>query len=79
MGILYKYKSLVVFETRHAVCTPKVGYATALDVFIIICFVSVFTALIEFSFINFIDMFIRKGEDFPCKVTLQNSIQAPKM
>ncbi len=40
---------------------PEVGYATALDVFIIICFVSVFTALIEFSFINFIDMFIRPG------------------
>ena len=38
----------------------KVGYATALDVFIIICFMSVFTALIEFAFINFLDMFIRR-------------------
>ena len=39
---------------------PQVGYATALDVFIIICFMSVFTALIEFAFINFLDMFIRR-------------------
>ena len=36
------------------------GYATALDVFIIICFLAVFTALIEFAFINFLDMFIRR-------------------
>ena len=28
--------------------------------FIIICFMSVFTALIEFAFINFLDMFIRR-------------------
>ena len=41
-------------------CTVQVGYATALDVFIIICFMSVFTALIEFAFINFLDMFIRR-------------------
>ena len=40
--------------------TVQVGYATALDVFIIICFMSVFTALIEFAFINFLDMFIRR-------------------
>merc|ERR1711892_942193 len=39
---------------------PQVGYATALDVFIIICFMSVLTALIEFAFINFLDMFIRR-------------------
>ena len=38
----------------------KIGFATALDVFIIICFMSVFTALIEFAFINFLDMFIRR-------------------
>ena len=31
-----------------------------MDVFIIICFMSVFTALIEFAFINFLDMFIRR-------------------
>ena len=39
---------------------PQVGYATALDVFTIICFASVFSAFIEFSFINFLDMFIRR-------------------
>ena len=37
----------------------QVAYATALDVFVIMCFMAVFTALIEFAFINFLDMFIR--------------------
>ena len=39
----------------------QVAYATALDVFVIMCFMAVFTALIEFAFINFLDMFIRYG------------------
>ena len=39
--------------------TTQVAYATALDVFVIMCFMAVFTALIEFAFINFLDMFIR--------------------
>ena len=61
---------------------PQVGYATALDVFIIICFMSVFTALIEFAFINFLDMFIRrlKHRDLVRVVTLTDmtrSMTAP--
>lgn len=61
---------------------PQVGYATALDVFIIICFMSVFTALIEFAFINFLDMFIRrlKHRDLVRVVTLRDmtrSMTAP--
>jgi len=39
---------------------PKVGYATAMDVYIIICFVAVFAALVEFACINFIDTFIKR-------------------
>ena len=39
---------------------PQVGYATAMDIFIIICFFSVFCTLIEFAFINFVDVFIRR-------------------
>ena len=31
-----------------------------MDIFIILCFVSVFCTLIEFAFINFIDVFIRR-------------------
>lgn len=39
---------------------PKVGYATAMDVYIIICFFSVFDALVEFACINFVDTFIKR-------------------
>lgn len=39
---------------------PPVGYATAMDIFIIICFISVFAALVEFACINFIDTFIKR-------------------
>lgn len=39
---------------------PQVGYATALDVFIIICFANVFAALIEFAFLNFLDTLVRR-------------------
>ncbi|XP_023344944.1 gamma-aminobutyric acid receptor subunit alpha-3 [Eurytemora carolleeae] len=61
---------------------PQVGYATALDVFIIICFISVFTALIEFAFINFLDLFIRrlKHRDLTRVLTLNDmtrSMTAP--
>lgn len=38
----------------------QVGYPTALDVFIIICFVTVFAALVEFAILNFIDTLIRR-------------------
>ena len=39
---------------------PKVGYATAMDMYIIICFSAVFAALVEFACINFIDTFIKR-------------------
>ena len=39
---------------------PKVSYATAMDVYIIICFAFVFCALVEFAFIHFIEMFVRR-------------------
>ena len=39
---------------------PKVGYATALDLYIVLCFVAVFAALVEFACINFIDIFIKR-------------------
>ena len=39
---------------------PQVGYATALDTFIILCFIAVFAALVEFACINFIDTFVKR-------------------
>lgn len=39
---------------------PQVGYATALDIFIILCFIAVFAALVEFACINFIDTFVKR-------------------
>ena len=39
---------------------PHVGYATALDTFIILCFIAVFAALVEFACINFIDTFVKR-------------------
>jgi hypothetical protein len=39
---------------------PQVAYATALDIFIIICFISVFCALAEFALLSFLDLYIRK-------------------
>ena len=38
----------------------RVGYATALDMYIVLCFVAVFAALVEFACINFIDIFIKR-------------------
>ena len=38
----------------------QVGYATAMDIYIIICFFAVFAALVEFACINFIDTFIKR-------------------
>jgi hypothetical protein len=37
-----------------------VGYSTAMDIYVILCFVSVFAALVEFACINFIDTFIKR-------------------
>ena len=39
---------------------PQVGYPTALDIFVLICFMSVFAALVEFAVINFITVFINR-------------------
>ena len=39
---------------------PQVGYATALDIFIVVCFVNVFAALVEFAIINFLDTLVRR-------------------
>ena len=39
---------------------PKVSYATAMDVYIIICFAFVFMALVEFAFIHFVEMYVRR-------------------
>ena len=39
---------------------PKVSYATAMDIYIIICFAFVFCALVEFAFIHYIEMFVRR-------------------
>ncbi len=38
----------------------QVDYATALDIFIVLCFVSVFAALIEFALLNFLDTLVRR-------------------
>ena len=38
----------------------KVSYATALDVYIILCFAFVFMALVEFAFIHFVEMYVRR-------------------
>ena len=38
----------------------RVSYATALDVYIIICFAFVFMALVEFAFIHFVEMYVMR-------------------
>ena len=38
----------------------RVSYATALDVYIILCFAFVFMALVEFAFIHFVEMYVRR-------------------
>lgn len=42
---------------------PQVAYATALDVFIIICSVLVFFALAEFALLSFLDVYIRRYKE----------------
>ena len=39
---------------------PHVPYATALDIFIILCFIAVFAALVEFACTNFLDNFVKR-------------------
>ena len=61
----------------------QVAYATALDVFIIICSILVFFALAEFALLSFLDVYIRK--DKPLKVCrgsanyFQGEIISPKL
>ena len=38
----------------------KVPYATALDVFVIICFAFVFLAMVEYAFIHFVELYVRR-------------------
>ena len=42
---------------------PQVAYATALDVFIIICSILVFFALVEFALVNFLDIYIKRYKE----------------
>ena len=63
---------------------PQVGYATALDVFIIMCFIFVFAALIEFAFLNFLDTLVRrlKRKDNDSKLVLlmaQHEVMGTRM
>jgi hypothetical protein len=37
---------------------PKVPYGTALDIYIIFCFVLVFLSLAEFAFTNFVELYV---------------------
>ena len=46
--------------SRKKIYIFQVGYPTALDVFIIICFVTVFAALVEFAILNFFDTLVRR-------------------
>ena len=47
-------------ESRHFNNFPQVGYSTALDIYIILCFTFTFAALFEFVLINFIGLFIQR-------------------
>ena len=38
----------------------RVSHATALDVYIVICFAFVFMALVEFAFIHFLEMYVMR-------------------
>ena len=42
---------------------PQVGYSTALDIYIIICFCYTFAALTEFAIVNFIPKFVKRYKD----------------
>lgn len=37
---------------------PRVNYATALDWFVIMCFTFVFTALVEYACVNYIERYV---------------------
>lgn len=40
---------------------PRVNYATALDWFVVMCFTFVFTALVEYACVNYIERLVRVG------------------
>lgn len=41
---------------------PRVNYATALDWFVIMCFTFVFTALVEYACVNYIERLVCAGD-----------------
>lgn len=50
---------------------PQVGYSTALDIYIILCFFYTFAALTEFAIVNFIPKFVKRHKDLE-----ENSIKS---
>lgn len=60
LGFGGKAKPKVGAKENSSKVSCQVGYATAMDVYIIICFFAVFAALVEFACINFIDTFIAR-------------------
>ena len=53
---------------------PQVGYSTALDIYIILCFIYTFAALTEFAIVNFIPKFVKRlkeKEDLEVKEGLE--------
>ena len=59
---------------------PQVGYPTAMDVFVIICLMSVFAALCEFAIINFISVTLsrRKARELELKEAEEKNLEKAK-
>ena len=59
---------------------PQVGYPTAMDVFVIICLMSVFLALCEFAIINFISVTLsrRKARELELKEAEEKNLEKAK-
>ena len=59
---------------------PQVGYPTAMDVFVIICLMSVFAALCEFAIINFISVTLsrRKAREQELKEAEEKNLEKAK-
>jgi len=59
---------------------PQVGYPTAMDVFVIICLMSVFAALCEFAIINFISVTLsrRKAREQEMKEAEEKNLEKAK-
>jgi hypothetical protein len=60
--IRIQYLHDIIIDELYPLTEPifQVGYSTAMDIYVILCFVSVFAALVEFACINFIDTFIKR-------------------